>query len=569
MKKHQILILFCLLVAQALSGDSKTALIIGNGDYSHFSRLSNPTSEARDMRDALERLGFDVILVLDGTEDEIYDALDDFEARLRRNSGLALFHYGGHGVQVNGANYLIPVSAEIPDERRVKSRAIDVDEIVGAMAASGSKTNIIILDACRDNPLTGDSRSGSRGLAVVGNQPPDSIIVYSADAGTTAQDGLFTPTLLKYIETPGMEFYDVLKKVRTEVRTASGGKQRTGDYNQLESDIYLAGTAGSPVFQSEKVGFGSIRISVLEAGTIYFDGDHMGPIEANGSATLSALATGNHELEIRYRDETEVRSVTIREDDTIEVAFTYKSKVNAPILGENFVLVAGGTFQLGSNSGNDDEKPVHNVTVSDYYIGKYEVTQKEYEAVMGINPSDRNHGTGDNYPVNKVSWLKAIEYCNKLSELHGLTPCYSGRGRSLVCDFDANGYRLPTEAEWFFAARGGKFGSNTNYSGASMADAVSWYDNNSNNSVHPVGMKRANDLGIYDMSGNVSEWCWDFYGPYTSNFQTDPTGPETGSARVIRGGGWYNISTDGRISRRNKDSIAGKSFSLGFRVVRR
>ena len=192
-------------------------------------------------------------------------ALYDFEQKLKQRGGLALFHYGRHGVQVNGTNYIIPVDADIPGERRVKSRAVEVYEIIGAMDASGSKTNIIILDACRDNPLPGGLKSGIRGLAVVGNQPPDSIIVYSADADTTAQDGLFTPTLLKYIETPGLEFYDILKKVRSDVRIASGGKQRTGDYNQLESDIYLAGTGSSaartPGFQEEAAKYGSVKIS--------------------------------------------------------------------------------------------------------------------------------------------------------------------------------------------------------------------------------------------------------------------------------------------------------------------
>lgn len=120
---------------------------------------------------------------------------------------------------------------------------------------------------------------------------------------------------------------------------------------------------------------------------------------------------------------------------------------------DGFVLVRGGTFQMGSTSGREDEKPVHSVTVSSFYMSKYEVTQAEYKAVMGKNPSDTRYGIGDNYPVNNVSWYEAVEYCNKLSRKEGLTPVYSGSGDNIKLNINASGYRLPTEAEWEFAAR--------------------------------------------------------------------------------------------------------------------
>lgn len=569
MKKPVLFFLFFCL-SFVLSGEAKTALVIGNGNYAHFSTLPNPVEEARDMRDALQRIGFEVILLTDGTEDEIYEAISEFEDKLRDSGGLALFHYGGHGVQVNGSNYIIPVNADIPDERRIKSRAVDIEEVIGAMASSSSSTNIIILDACRDNPLPGASRSASRGLAVIGNQPPDSIIVYSADAGTTAQDGLFTPTLLKYIETPGLEFYDILKKVRTEVRESSGGTQRTGDYNQLESDIYLAGRGRGSGLIVESEDYGSLRISVLQSCKINIDGHFAGDLEANSTAVLNDVRSGTRQVEAVYDESRELLEVEVYKDRTSEVSFTQRMSKESPIDENNLVSVSGGTIEMGSHFGDSDELPVHYVTVSDFIIGRYEVTQKEYEIVMGRNPSDRNYGSGDNYPVNKVSWLDAIEFCNKLSLMEGLDPCYSGRGRSLTCDFDANGYRLPTEAEWFFAAGGGTLGQGrSEYAGSILPGPVAWFDNNSSNSIHPVGMKSPNELGLYDMSGNVAEWCWDYYDEYPSSLVTDPTGPESGRKRVIRGGSWYNISTDGRINKRKSDSPAGKGFSLGFRVVRR
>ncbi|MDR2923307.1 MAG: formylglycine-generating enzyme family protein, partial [Treponema sp.] len=193
----------------------------------------------------------------------------------------------------------------------------------------------------------------------------------------------------------------------------------------------------------------------------------------------------------------------------------------------NFVRVEGGTFQMGSNSGNDDEKPVHTVTVKSFSIGKYEVTQKEWYEVMGSNPS---YFKGDNRPVECVSWYDAVEYCNKRSEKEGLTPAYtidkSGKDPNNTNGDDdikwlvrrnrnANGYRLPTEAEWEYAARGGN-GSpgNYTYSGSNTAGEVAWYSSNSGGSTHDVGTRAANNLGIHDMSGNVYEWCWDWYGSY-------------------------------------------------------
>ena len=172
------------------------------------------------------------------------DAIHRFEKRVRERGGTALFHYGGHGVQVNGVNYLLPVDREIPDERRVRSRAIPVNEISGALHSARSTANIVILDACRDNPLPRETRSTDvRGLAPVNNPPPNTLIVFAADGGEVARDGLFTPALLRYIEEPGIEITDMLRRVRRDVLEASGGKQRTANYDQLVTDVYLAGGA--------------------------------------------------------------------------------------------------------------------------------------------------------------------------------------------------------------------------------------------------------------------------------------------------------------------------------------
>ena len=239
---------------------------------------------------------------------------------------------------------------------------------------------------------------------------------------------------------------------------------------------------------------------------------------------------------------------------------------------EGFVRVDGGTFMMGSHikepGYSGDESPQHEVTVSGFYMGKCHVTQKEYQEVMGINPS---RFKGDDLPVEQVSWEDAIEYCNKRSLKEGLTPAYRGSIYNVTCDWSANGYRLPTEAEWEFAAKGGiKDYLTTSFSGSNNADAVAWYKANSGNSPHPVGTKMPNSLGIYDMSGNQWELCWDWVEKYSPEAQTDPRGPPSGIFHVVRGGSWESEPRLLRAAFRPGSGSPGP-YSLngyGIRLVR-
>lgn len=237
-------------------------------------------------------------------------------------------------------------------------------------------------------------------------------------------------------------------------------------------------------------------------------------------------------------------------------------------IGNEMVFVEGGTFQMGSNYGGDYAKPVHQVTVGSFLIGKYQVTQELWESIMGSNPSDFK---GSKRPVEQVSWYDAVEFCNKFSEKEGLQKAYTGSGEDIICDFNVNGYRLPTEAEWEYAARGGKKSQGYEYSGSNNLEEVGWYRGwkNSGNRTEEegtseVGKKQPNELGIYDMSGNVWEWCWDRYGPYNSGSQTNPKGPTLGPVRVRRCGDWGC-----RVAHRYYEHPQHISSScLGFRVVR-
>ena len=207
------------------------------------------------------------------------------------------------------------------------------------------------------------------------------------------------------------------------------------------------------------------------------------------------------------------------------------------------------------------------VELPSFYIGKYQVTQKEWQDVMGNNPS---HFKGDNRPVEQVSWYDAVEFCNKLSEKEGLTAAYILSGANLTCNWSANGYRLPTEAEWEYAARGGNKSRNYMYSGSNKARDVAWYGFFIGRQTHDVGTKSPNELGIYDMSGNVWEWCWDWYAGsyYKSSPSSNPKGPSSGSYRVLRGGSWSNGDGSCRVDNRDYNSPGNCYSDLGFRLVR-
>lgn len=214
------------------------------------------------------------------------------------------------------------------------------------------------------------------------------------------------------------------------------------------------------------------------------------------------------------------------------------------------VWVDGGTFRMGATSeqGSEisDEKPVHSVTLSGYYIGKTEVTQALWQAVMGSNPS---YFEGDDLPVEQVSWDDCQEFIRKLNSLTG------------------QNFRLPTEAEWEFACRGGNNSRGYKYSGSNYIDNVAWYDGNSGDKTHPVATKSPNELGIYDMSGNVWEWCADWYGDYSSGRQTNPKGPYGGSGRVGRGGCWNDCAGFCRSSDRYYYSPSSRFNGLGLRLA--
>ncbi len=286
------------------------------------------------------------------------------------------------------------------------------------------------------------------------------------------------------------------------------------------------------------------------------------------------IIIGTHDVEIRKSGyETKKERVTIAEGQTASLSGTLSAASSQNTASNtnsngassssssngietitvngvtfNMVRVEGGTFQMGSNDSeaDSDEKPVHQVTLSSYSIGETEVTQVLWEAVMGSNPSNFK---GSNLPVENVSWDDCQEFITRLNQQTGRR------------------FRLPTEAEWEFAAHGGNKSRGYKYSGSKKIKAIAWYKGNSSSKTHTVKTKQANELGLYDMSGNVWEWCQDWYGDYSSSAQTNPKGPSSGSLRVYRGGSWFDGARNCRSSNRNYNSPSNRSLNLGFRLA--
>ena len=354
--------------------------------------------------------------------------------------------------------------------------------------------------------------------------------------------------------------YDIerLESNRTYVLTLLSNNLQQAQQSQTLTIRYSPTTATVLVDNKMVKGTNGVARTTLPVGQHSFVVACEGYESEEGMVKLKASAPSNIQITLTKE------AVAIQQNIVSQPAVAQQPVVQAPIANSDnitipvkdgisiaMVRIEAGTFTMGATAEMkdpwDNEKPTHRVTLTnDYYIGKYEVTQALWKAVMGKNPSLFK---GDNLPVEQVSWNDCQEFISKLNRITGKT------------------FRLPTEAEWEYAARGGNKSRGYQYSGSNNLSDVAWFMDNSGDETHAVGTKQPNELGIYDMSGNVWEWCQDRYGKYNSSSQVNPTGANSGSERVNRGGGWDYYAIGCRSSLRDSNTPSSYSRGLGLRLV--
>ncbi|GHT29260.1 hypothetical protein AGMMS49574_05540 [Bacteroidia bacterium] len=317
-----------------------------------------------------------------------------------------------------------------------------------------------------------------------------------------------------------------------------------------ESEVDVVALGGEDILDSHDIPVDEVEMSDGEE-VLYVDVEETKRIPTSGSAPRSIIPPKPKPKQFPWKPIVAIVSIAAAAFLLFFLLGANSSGIKGPEAAIEMVYVQGGTFSMGCSGeqGSDcyyDEKPLHSVTVSNFNIGKYEVTQAQWKQIMGSNPSVFK---GDNLPVENVSWEDVQEFISKLNAATGKR------------------YRLPTEAEWEYAARGGNRSQGYKYCGSNNLNNVAWYWDNSSNKTHPVGAKSPNELGIYDMNGNVYEWCSDWYGNYNSSSQTNPTGPSTGSYRVLRGGSWDDYAEDCRVSDRLNFAPGYRGDDVGFRLV--
>lgn len=559
--KYLANLIFALLCCCALSAqtEKRLALVVGNAKYAN-NPLANPANDARDMAAALRSAGFTVTEKYDQNYDALNNLVTDFARSIKDPNAVALFYYAGHGVQYGGTNYLVPIGADnLGDENEIEWRCVPLDRITSKMQDAGNRLNIVVLDACRTFPVARGTRKLQNGLIEAGGSIPELLIAYATAPGKVAEDrsegqnGLFTATLLRHLRTPGYDVHKVFLETRKDVKNRSNGKQVPGVLDNVTVDFYffppLPPAETKPVVSTET------KPQPKKPDDSFGD-----DVVEDGSLQSSPRSIGNN---------------------------SYSPCPYCP----EMVRVKGGKFRMGRETDNT----AHPVTVPDFEIGKYEVTNREFcvflneiaskitlrgtdvkldsNAIFQLNYSHKgfvnmieyDNGTvpGGEFTVKKgyenyacclVTWYGAKAYAAWLSKKIGGKP-----------------FRLPSESEWEYAARGGSLSKGYKYSGSNDAKEVAWYDDTAKGKKQfAIGQKKANELGLHDMSGSLWEWVEDCYHHTYAGAPRDGSDWTAGTCayRVLRGGSWNYFSRNVRPLERVLNYPGNCYIDFGFRLAR-
>lgn len=578
----------------AARAEKRMALVIGNSAYPD-APLLKPSQDARSMAAALTWLGYRVTLRENLSGEAMERELDVFVKQLAVSGAQGLFYYSGHGVQ--GQNgYLAPVDLSIHvDEVTLRHRTLSVEQVLNRMETARDGVDIVIIDACRNNPYIRGVKGGVAGVQPV-SAGKRSLTAFATRLGATASEGpasephsVFTHRLLSAMLRPGVKVRDILDEVQDEVRRETKEKQLPVYDSSLGAlpvyflppgraltsplkpprtvddrwDVESGKSYALPVLLNDVAAQGGrlriVSVGFVSQGAVEISKDGQNLTYTAPSEGLAGAVSFNYRVREDGGGEAE-GSVTLKASPVVS-AIRPEPKVGDmwtdPYSGIDFMWIPGGTFTMGCSGAwagecNDNEKPARQVKIQGFWLGRTEVTQAQWENVMGNNPSRYKQ---KNHPVENITWNESGMFIQKLNNNNG-----------------GELFRLPSESEWEYACRSG--GKQERYCGGDELAKFGWssdllffwtgYNN------HPVAGKRANGFGLYDMSGNVEEWVKDCYGDYRD-------APDDGSARqgkascdhVSRGGnGFVIFSTPLRSTDRSAKRASDYSNVRGFRVAR-
>ncbi|MGH7388619.1 MAG: SUMF1/EgtB/PvdO family nonheme iron enzyme [Candidatus Rokuibacteriota bacterium] len=589
---------------ETMRSEKRHALVIGNARY-QSAPLRNPVNDARAMTAALRRAGFQVVAVEDAAQREMRRAILDFGHRLREG-GVGLFYFAGHGLQVNGRNYLVPIDAQIESEAEVEVEAVDVASVLARMETARNRLNIVVLDACRDNPFARSFRSTSKGLASI-DAPSGTMIAYATAPGRVARDGtgsngLYTGELVKTIAAPGVKIEDMFKKVRQVVSAQTRGEQVPWESSSLVGDFIFVLPGAAPPASPPPVTppaavppaiaarppdtrelprpevVGSLSLSASVDGVEVSVGSRRIGEATGGVPLVISLQPGIHRVTARKAGHREwQRDVQIAANQSASLMIDIeplRSEGAGVVRGEDgveMVLIPAGEFWMGDDA-EERTRPRRRIHVDAYYLDKLEVSNAQFGRFISAGGYDRQAAWSEagwqwrasqpsvvgqpkfwtdakwnqpTQPVVGVSWYEADAYCRFV------------------------GKRLPTEAEWEKAARGPE-GRRYPW-GDAMELGRANTDESRTGRTAPVGSHAsgASPYGVHDMVGNAAEWVADWYSKeyYRVSPERNPPGPSAGGDKVVRGGSWDNKLKDLQSAARRDDRPSERGRKIGFRCA--
>jgi len=536
-----LLFLLCPALAQIetknivpISVTRKAALVIGNSNYSRLEPIPAASFDADDVAASLRALGFEVTVRKDLGVDALISAIAAFSQTQVHAGDLALIYYSGHGGSVGEENYLLPVDYDPPsDVDLVETHAYAMSKVRDKLEGTRARVRLLIFDACRGPAVRSKGESEPRPIEGAVGTLIAFASAHKQDAlfDASRRNSLYTGQLLAVLRQPGEELKGLLEDVQRRVYQETNHRQTPYLYGFLSGPLYLAG--GPPAAAPG-------RDLAAEQDLAYWNSIKDSSDRELFAEYLQRFPNG------LYRTIAERRMASLAEGGSAPAPAAASvapslparaTKVN-PKDGLTYVWIPPGTFTMGCSPGDtecdDVEKPAHEVTITKgFWLGQ-PVTQRAYQRVTKQNPSRLK---GANLPVESVTWDESRSYCAAI------------------------GGRLPTEAEWEYAAKAGSTGAGANL------DAMLDYVANGGITTHKVGRKEANAFGLFDMLGSVRQWTADWYGDYQSGAQNDPSGPESGQYRALRGGPWVSGQRDLRVSFRSRGEPSVSDSRYGFRCV--